>query len=156
VCRYRYDVVLILYRYTRRLCAIPRQCVSVERPNATTMRLPPYVLHSRGFYRGKMPPPPSPPPPPTVMWVVAAVAPGDVNRLDRGTRAPAHNRTHCWSVGWPHIRVRREKPTCACTFDLYSRTLLQIYRVILLTRDTHYFKNLSTFFKTYFYPVLSR
>lgn len=38
-------------------------------------------------------------PPLTVMWVVAAVAPGDVNRLDRGTRAPAHNRTHRWSAG---------------------------------------------------------
>jgi len=40
---------------TRRFCAIPRQCVSIERPNATAMRLPPYVLHSRGFYRGKNP-----------------------------------------------------------------------------------------------------
>lgn len=131
VGRYRYDVVLILYRYrcTRRFCAIPRRCVSIERPNATAMRLPPYVLHSRGFYRGKTPPPPAPPPPPTVMWVVAAVAPGDVNRLDRGTRAPAHNRTHCWSAAGPmYVRAAREAYVCVCRVHaIFMHALCVVY-----------------------------
>lgn len=64
-------------------------------------------------------------PPLTVMWVVAAVAPGDVNRLDRGTRAPAHNRTHRWSAG-PSVRVRRANRrvyVCVCIRPIHTHAL---------------------------------
>jgi len=95
-----------------------RQCVSIGRPNATAMRLPPYVLHSRGFYRGKTPPPA--PPTPSDRYVGRrrrsagrrkSFGPGDA-----GAGAQSHPPLECW----PRART---VCTCACTADLYARTL---------------------------------
>lgn len=96
-----------------------RQCVSIGRPNATAMRLPPYVLHSRGFYRGKTPPPA--PPTPSDRYVGRrrrsagrrkSFGPGDA-----GAGAQSHPPLECW----PRARVR-----AIYTHALYTRRTMYI------------------------------
>lgn len=124
----RTDIILFWYRYryvtgVRVLCR--RQCVSTGRPNATAMRLPPYVLHSRGFYRGKTPPPA--PPTPSDRYVGRrrrsagrrkSFGPGDA-----GAGARSHPPLECWPRARVRVRRANRVYTCACTGDLYALTL---------------------------------
>lgn len=91
------------------------------------MRLPPYVLHSRGFYRGKTPPAP---PTPSGRYVGRrrrsagrrkSFGPGDA-----GAGAQSHPPLECWLRARVRVRVR-----AIYTHALYVQD--DVYRAIRFT-----------------------
>lgn len=133
---YRTDIILFWYRYryvtgVRVLCR--RQCVSTGRPNATAMRLPPYVLHSRGFYRGKTPPAP---PTPSDRYVGRRCRSAGRRKSfgpeDADAGAQSHPPLECWPLA--RVRVRRAIRVYVCVYGRFIRTHFTcrtiIYRAI--------------------------